>query len=61
VVVAIRTTFSKRATHDVPVELDPPPPAWEPVFDALAKECGLAMKLAEGFALVQEFTRTLDR
>lgn len=60
VVVAIRTTFSKRATHDVPVELDPPPPAWESVFDALAKECGLAMKLAEGFALVQEFTRKLD-
>lgn len=61
VVAAVRATFSKRATHDVPAELDPPPPAWEPVFDALAKECGLAMKLAEGFELVQEFTRTLDR
>jgi predicted nucleotidyltransferase component of viral defense system len=58
---AVRATFSKRATHDVPIELDPPPPAWEPVFDALAKECGLAMKLAEGFAVVQEFTRALDR
>jgi predicted nucleotidyltransferase component of viral defense system len=59
VVAAIRATFSKRATHDVPIELDPPPPAWGPVFDALAKECGLAMKLAEGFAVIQEFTRTL--
>jgi|ERR1700678_441680 predicted nucleotidyltransferase component of viral defense system len=59
VVAAIRATFSKRATHDVPIELDPPPLVWEPVFDALAKECGLAMKLAEGFAVVQEFTRTL--
>jgi predicted nucleotidyltransferase component of viral defense system len=57
---AIRATFMKRATHDVPKELDPPPAEWEPVFDALAKECDLAMELREGFELVCKFTKTLE-
>ena len=57
---AVRATFMKRATHDVPKELDPPPAEWEPVFDALAKECNLAMQLPEGFELVREFTKTLE-
>ncbi|MGD0164713.1 MAG: nucleotidyl transferase AbiEii/AbiGii toxin family protein [Candidatus Sulfotelmatobacter sp.] len=57
---AVRAAFMKRATHDVPKELDPPPAEWEPVFDALAKECNLAMKLREGFELVREFTKTLE-
>jgi nucleotidyltransferase AbiEii toxin of type IV toxin-antitoxin system len=57
---AVRATFMKRATHDVPKELDPPPAEWGPVFDALAKECNLAMELPEGFELVREFTKTLE-
>lgn len=57
---AVHATFMKRATHDVPKELDPPPTEWEPVFDALAKECGLAMELREGFELVRKFTKTLE-
>ncbi len=57
---AVRATFLKRATHDVPKELDPPPAEWEPVFDALAKECDLPMKLREGFEVVREFKKTLD-
>jgi predicted nucleotidyltransferase component of viral defense system len=56
---AVRATFAKRATHAVPQELDPPPAAWGPVFDALAKECSLMMKMEEGFAVVLEFARTL--
>lgn len=35
---AVRATFMKRATHDVPKELDPPPAEWEVVFDASAKD-----------------------
>jgi predicted nucleotidyltransferase component of viral defense system len=57
---AVRATFRKRETHNVPMELDPPPAGWEPVFDALAKECNLAMELREGFELVREFTKTLE-
>lgn len=57
---AVRATFLKRATHDVPRELDPPPAEWEPVFDALAKECDLPLKIREAFELVREFKQTLD-
>jgi predicted nucleotidyltransferase component of viral defense system len=57
--VAVRATFAKRATHELPLELDAPPAEWAPVFDALAKECGLTMNLGEGFAVVREFTTTL--
>jgi hypothetical protein len=57
---AIRATFMKRATHNLPKELDPPPAEWEPVLDALAKECNLVMELQAGFELVGEFTKTLE-
>jgi Nucleotidyl transferase AbiEii toxin, Type IV TA system len=56
----VRATFAKRKTHAVPQELDAPPAAWEPVFDALAKECGLVVKIEEGFAVVREFARTIE-
>lgn len=57
---AIRVTFSKRATHEMPLELDMPPAVWKPVFAALAKECSLAMNLREGFEMVRECTRMLE-
>ena len=57
---ALRATFTKRATHRMPHELSPPPAAWEQVFEALAKECGLAMNLEEGFEMLREFTRMLE-
>jgi hypothetical protein len=57
---AVQVTFMKRVTHNVPKELDPLPAEWEPVFDALAKECNLAMELREGFELVREFMKTLE-
>ena len=57
---AVRATFAKRATHGVPKELDPPPGEWEPVFDALATECSLDMKLGAGFEVVRHFRRTLE-
>lgn len=58
---AIRATFGRRATHELPRDLDTPPTEWDPVFDALAKECDLAMDLRKGFEVVREFARTLER
>ena len=55
---AVCATLAKRGTHAVPAALDPPPAEWGGVFAALAKECGLAMKIDEGFAAVREFART---
>ena len=58
---AIRATFKRRATHEVPRKLDSPPAEWAPVFDALAKECGVAMTMKEGFEVTREFIATLER
>jgi hypothetical protein len=58
---AIRATFTRRATHEVPRKLDSPPAEWAPVFGALAKECGVAMTMKEGFELTREFIATLER
>jgi len=52
---AIAATFKRRATHDVPRKLEPPPAEWKATFEALAAECGLKTSLSEGFARLQEF------
>jgi hypothetical protein len=52
---AIKATFAKRATHPMPRKLDPPPSEWEPVFQELARECDLDVRLSAGFETVQGF------
>jgi predicted nucleotidyltransferase component of viral defense system len=52
---AIKVTFAKRATHPMPRELEPPPAEWAPVFEALARECNLDVRLSAGFETVQGF------
>ena len=56
---AIEVTFAKRATHGVPHKLENPPPEWEAIFAALARECGVELTLAQGFAVVQDFLRSI--
>jgi Nucleotidyl transferase AbiEii toxin, Type IV TA system len=52
---AIEATFAKRATHPIPRKLEPPPTKWKPVFEALARECDLDIKLSAEFETVQSF------
>jgi hypothetical protein len=52
---ALRLTFERRGTHDLPTGLIPPPEDWQLPFHALAEECGLPTDVAEVFAGVQEF------
>jgi Nucleotidyl transferase AbiEii toxin, Type IV TA system len=52
---ALRLTFERRGTHDLPVGLVPPPADWQIPFQALAEECGLLPDVAAVFAGVQEF------
>ncbi len=59
--LAIQATFERRATHKLPSDLEAPPREWEPVFNALAKECHLEMSLTEGFQVARKFVRTLKR
>ena len=52
---ALRLTFERRGTHDLPASLVPPPADWQIPFHALAEECGLPTDVAAVFAGVQEF------
>ena len=52
---ALRLTFERRGTHDLPAGLVPPPADWQIPFQALAEECGLPTDVAAVFAGVQEF------
>jgi hypothetical protein len=52
---ALRLTFERRGTHDLPAGLIPPPADWQIPFNALAEECGLPADVAGVFAGVQEF------
>jgi hypothetical protein len=52
---ASHLTFERRATHDLPASLVPPPADWQVPLRALAEECRLAGDLAAVFAEVQKF------
>src|ERR1039458_593017 len=52
---ALRLTFERRGTHDLPGGLVPPPADWQIPFQALAEECGLPTDIPAVFAGVQEY------
>ncbi len=58
---ALRLTFERRETHDLPADLLPPPADWQIPFQALAEECGLPTDIATVFAGVQQFLEEVLR
>ena len=54
---ALRLTFERRGTHDLPAGLIQPPADWQIPFRALAEECGLSTDVAAVFAGVQKFVQ----
>ena len=52
---ALRMTFDRRGTHDLPAGLVPPPADWQIQFHALAEECGLPTDVGAVFSGVQEY------
>lgn len=51
----VTDTFRRRGTHVLPDRLEPPPAFWEPVFEKLAKECGIGGEIAGRFAQVERY------
>ncbi len=51
---AIKATFERRETHDIPETLPAPPPGWERVFPTLAAECDLSESLDGAFSIVRD-------
>jgi len=58
---ALRLTFERRGTHDLPAGLPPPSPDWQVPFKALARECGLPTDVAAVFGAVQEYLEEVLR
>jgi hypothetical protein len=52
---ALRLTFARRRTHDLPSALFPPPVDRQVPFQALAEECGLPSDVDVVFAGIQRF------
>ena len=52
---AIRETFQRRKTHEIPPALASPPVSWSKPFAELAVECGLAPNMEGQFELVAKF------
>ncbi len=57
---ALRRTFERRGTHDLPTLLEPPPAAWENPFQRLAEECRLDHSVSKAFAELSDFFTTLS-
>jgi hypothetical protein len=49
---ALSSVFKSRATHDIPLELAPPPDDWAVPFDRLSRECGLNHSISEALQKV---------
>jgi hypothetical protein len=52
---AIRETFQRRKTHDIPSALIPPPATWLSPFSGMAAECGLDPAMEKQFVAVAQF------
>jgi hypothetical protein len=56
---AIRETFRRRKTHDVPLTLISPPASWSAPFSEMAAECGLESDMQKQFGVVAQFCSKL--
>jgi hypothetical protein len=59
VIEALRRTFVRRGTHDIPATLAPPPENWADPFALLAEECSLETDMASAYAEVVQFYEVL--
>ena len=57
---AIRETFQRRKTHDVPLTLISPPASWSAPFSEMAAECGLEPGMEQQFGVVAQFFSGLN-
>jgi hypothetical protein len=54
---AMRLTFNRRGTHDLPPESPQPPETWRGPYGRLAEECGLNWSMDESVRAIAELLR----
>jgi len=53
---AVKATFKRRNTHDIPQALEMPPEILEDSYAQIAEDCGVAKKtMADSFSFLQEY------
>jgi hypothetical protein len=57
---AIRETFQRRKTHDVPSTLRTPPQSWDNTFSQMAAECEIEPTIRKQFDVVAQFFLSLN-
>ncbi|MGB8298814.1 MAG: nucleotidyl transferase AbiEii/AbiGii toxin family protein [Polyangia bacterium] len=57
---AIRETFQRRKTHDIPAVLASPPSSWSTPFAEIARECGISVDMTKHFGMVDQFFSILN-
>ncbi|NGX54580.1 MAG: hypothetical protein KR126chlam2_00193 [Chlamydiae bacterium] len=51
----LRKVFKARETHIIPKRLEQPPEEWLPLYQALAKECGLTQEMSQAYDELSSF------
>ena len=56
VITAIKATFERRNTHDIPKKLETPPEMLEDSYKKMAEDCGVTKKaMSDAFSFLQEY------
>jgi hypothetical protein len=56
---ALNETFKRRATHELPKELEPPPDSWEKPFERMMKEISSEkVSIQSAFEIVRDYLQT---
>ncbi|MFH0764638.1 MAG: nucleotidyl transferase AbiEii/AbiGii toxin family protein [Candidatus Omnitrophota bacterium] len=59
---AVKATFERRGTHDIPQVLEAPPETLADSYVQLAEDCGVAKKtMAEGFSFLQKHWKRIRK
>ena len=59
---AVKATFERRGTHDIPQVLEVPPDALADSYAQLAEACGITKKtMAEGFSFLQKYWKRITK
>ena len=56
---SIAVTFARRKTHEVPEDIALPSDHWRPVFEKLARDCGLNIDIDGAFKVLKTFYANL--
>jgi len=56
---ALRRTFSRRISHELPSDLPDPPASWDAPFETLAAEANLELTMAAALEMVRVFYRSV--